>query len=137
MIGRKIGRTGIVYGGVAGLCLLLHNVTMIAADRAGAPLIAAVLLSFVLVALTGYALHSRLTFRQPMGVVAVPALWPGDVGQCAAGVRDHLDLAYAGRLADDLGGAAGVGLHAGGKFWAQPLGNCRAAGRGEIKGERR
>jgi putative flippase GtrA len=65
-----IGRTTIIYGGVAGLCLLLHNATMIAADRAGAPLIAGVLLSFVLVALTGYALHSRLTFRQPMGVRA-------------------------------------------------------------------
>lgn len=66
-----IGRTTVVYGGVAGLCLVLHNATMIAADRAGAPLLAAVLLSFVLVALTGYALHSRLTFRQPMGLRAL------------------------------------------------------------------
>ncbi len=65
-----IARTTLIYGAVAGLCLLLHNVTMIAADHAGAPLIAAVVLSFVLVALTGYALHSRLTFRQPMGLRA-------------------------------------------------------------------
>jgi putative flippase GtrA len=65
-----IGRTTLVYGAVAGLCLLLHNATMIAVDRAGAPLIAGVLLSFALVALTGYALHSRLTFRRPMGLVA-------------------------------------------------------------------
>lgn len=62
-----IARTTVVYGGVAGLCLALHNATLIAADRAGAPLLAGVVLSFVLVALTGYALHSRLTFRQPMG----------------------------------------------------------------------
>lgn len=67
MIARMMGRTTIVYGGVAGLCLLLHNATIIAADRAGAPLIAGVLLSFVLVAATGYALHSRLTFRRPLG----------------------------------------------------------------------
>ena len=66
-----IGRTTMVYGAVAGLCLLLHNATIILADRAGAPLLAAVLLSFVLVALTGYALHSRLTFRRPMRLRAL------------------------------------------------------------------
>ncbi len=65
-----IGRTTMIYGAVAGLCLLLHNATLIAADRAGAPLIAGVLLSFALVALTGYALHSRLTFRRQMGMRA-------------------------------------------------------------------
>jgi putative flippase GtrA len=65
-----IGRTTLIYGAVAGLCLLLHNATIIAADHAGAPLLAAVVLSFALVALTGYALHSRLTFRRPMGLRA-------------------------------------------------------------------
>ena len=50
---------------------MLHNVTMIMADRAGVPLLAAVLLSFSLVALTGYALHSRLTFREPMRLRAL------------------------------------------------------------------
>ncbi len=66
-----IGRTTLVYGAVAGCCLLLHNATMIAADRAGAPLLAGVLLSFMLVALTGYALHSRFTFREPMRLRAL------------------------------------------------------------------
>ncbi len=71
-IGRAvIGRTTLVYGAVSGSCLLLHNATMIAADRAGAPLLAAVLLSFMLVALTGYALHSRWTFRQPLRLRAL------------------------------------------------------------------
>lgn len=66
-----IARTTLVYGAVASVCLLLHNVTMIMADRAGVPLLAAVLLSFSLVALTGYALHSRLTFRKPMRLRAL------------------------------------------------------------------
>ena len=66
-----IARTTLVYGAVAGMCLLLHNATMIAADRAGVSLLAAVLLSFALVALTGYALHSRLTFREPMRLRAL------------------------------------------------------------------
>jgi putative flippase GtrA/SAM-dependent methyltransferase len=66
-----IVRTTLVYGAIAGMCLLLHNATMIAADRAGVPLLAAVLLSFALVAPTGYALHSRLTFREPMRLRAL------------------------------------------------------------------
>ena len=66
-----IGRTPLMYGAVAGACLVLHNATMIAADHAGAPLLAGVLLSFMLVALTGYALHSRLTFRQPLSLRAL------------------------------------------------------------------
>jgi 2-polyprenyl-3-methyl-5-hydroxy-6-metoxy-1,4-benzoquinol methylase/putative flippase GtrA len=61
-----IARTTAVYGLVAGTCLLLHNATIIAANGAGAPLLAGVLLSFAVVALSGYALHSRLTFREPM-----------------------------------------------------------------------
>ena len=59
-------RTTLVYGAVAGVCLLLHNAIMIIADHAGMRSLAAVLLSFSLVSVTGYALHSRLTFRRPL-----------------------------------------------------------------------
>jgi putative flippase GtrA len=41
---------------------------MIAADRLGLILPAAVLASFVVVVMSGYALHSRISFRQPIGL---------------------------------------------------------------------
>ena len=66
-----IARTTLIYGAVAGFCLLLHNVIMIVTDRAGMPLLPAVLLSFLMVGLTGYALHSHLTFRKPMRLRAL------------------------------------------------------------------
>lgn len=66
-----ITRTTLVYGAIAGLCLGLHNATMIVADHFGAPLWLAVVLSFVLVALTGYVLHSLGTFRQPLGLIGL------------------------------------------------------------------
>lgn len=54
------------YIAVAGLCLLLHNAVLILSDIAGLQLWAAVLLSFVIVAATGYVLHGLLTFREPL-----------------------------------------------------------------------
>lgn len=56
------------YVPVASICLATHNAVMIAADAAGLALFAAVLLSFGCVALLGYALHCRVTFRQPMSL---------------------------------------------------------------------
>jgi putative flippase GtrA len=50
------------YGLVAALCMATHNLVMIAADRAGVAMPVAVLLSFGLVLLLGFALHSRFTF---------------------------------------------------------------------------
>ena len=70
MIARAPIRSGLVYALVAGLCLGLHNGIVIGLDWLGAPLIAGVALSFAVVSLTGYALHSRFTFRQPMGIEA-------------------------------------------------------------------
>ena len=55
------------YGAVSAFCLALHNVVLIAADRAGAPLIVGVVVSFVLVAAAGYVAHSRLTFGEALG----------------------------------------------------------------------
>ena len=65
-----IGRTTLVYGMVAGFCLGLHNAIIIGMDWLGAPLIAGVVLSFGVVTSAGYGLHSRFTFRRPLGRVA-------------------------------------------------------------------
>jgi putative flippase GtrA len=81
-----IARTSLVYGLVAGLCLGLHNLIIIVNDRAGQPLIAGVVVSFVLVAAMGYALHSRFTFRRPMG-------WVG-FGRYALAMSANLPLAF-------------------------------------------
>lgn len=56
------------YVVVAALCLALHNAVMILSDRAGSPLWLAVLLSFGIVAATGYVLHGVFTFRQPLAL---------------------------------------------------------------------
>jgi putative flippase GtrA len=67
-------RTGLAYGLVALTCLGLHNGVMIASDAAmrgaGALAISTVgfAVSFVLVSLVGYALHSRFTFREAMSL---------------------------------------------------------------------
>lgn len=54
------------YALVAGLSLLIHNVIIIAADALEIPLLCGVLLSFSVVVVGGYLLHSRLTFREPV-----------------------------------------------------------------------
>lgn len=50
------------YTLVSGACLLLNNAILIAMDRAGSSLPAAVSLSFVIVVVVSYVLHSRFTF---------------------------------------------------------------------------
>ena len=61
-------RTPVAYMTVAGFCLVLHNVILIASDSIGIPLWLAVLLSFTAVASSGYVLHAIFTFRQPLAV---------------------------------------------------------------------
>jgi putative flippase GtrA len=73
-------RTGLAYGFVAGVCLGLHNGVMIGVDwgmREGfgrgdfspAAIIAVgFAVSFVIVSLVGYGLHSRLTFRESLSL---------------------------------------------------------------------
>lgn len=63
-------KTSFAYVAVAGACILLHNAVIIAADALGSPLWLAVLLSFAIVAAAGYLLHSRFTFRRPLGMIA-------------------------------------------------------------------
>lgn len=58
--------TPFAYGAVAALCILLHNGVMIAGDRVGLSLWLSVLISFIVVSVTGYLLHGRITFRQPL-----------------------------------------------------------------------
>lgn len=61
-----IGRLArLAYLGVASICLVAHNCVMIAADAAGMALPVAVMISFIAVVLLGYALHCRITFREP------------------------------------------------------------------------
>lgn len=51
------------YSVVSGICLAIHNAVMIATDFLGANLWQAVLLSFCVVVIVGFLLHSRYTFR--------------------------------------------------------------------------
>ena len=80
-------RVPIVYGGVAALCLALHNAVLIVADHTGLPLLAGVMISFVLVSAMGYVLHSLLTFRQPMS--------PLRFGRYALAMVGNIPLAFA------------------------------------------
>jgi putative flippase GtrA len=58
------------YCVVSGICLLLNNAILIAADLTGCTLFMSVLLSYAVVVVTGYLLHSLISFRQPFGVAA-------------------------------------------------------------------
>ena len=61
-------RTPAAYVAVAGLCIVVHNLVLIAGDSLGLALWQSVLLSFVLVATLGYMLHGLFTFRQPLAM---------------------------------------------------------------------
>jgi len=116
-------RTGLAYGFVAGVCLGLHNGVMIGVDwgmREGfgrgdfspAAIIAVgFAVSFVIVSLVGYGLHSRLTFL--------------DEHQHAAGHGGDMGLARAGGIAHGHGRAFGVMPDDRGQFPAQPMGDCQ------------
>lgn len=58
------------YTGVSGLCLVLHNLWMIATDSLGMMLPLAVLSSFLVVNTAAYVLHSLISFRREMSVAA-------------------------------------------------------------------
>lgn len=53
------------YLGVGGACAALHNLVMIVGDRGGVPYPLSICVSYVLVVLLGYALHTTITFREP------------------------------------------------------------------------
>jgi putative flippase GtrA len=112
-------RTGLAYGFVAATCLGLHNGVMIATDRAmrgqGPLAISSVgfAVSFVLVSLVGYALHSRLTFRAPMSL--------GRYGRYALAMSTNTPLALGVTWA--LRGPVGLAM-----VYAAPLASCLMVG---------
>ena len=68
-------RTGLAYGFVAGTCLALHNAAMIGVDWAARGRLSALgvtaagfAVSFVVVSVVGYFLHSWLTFRESVSL---------------------------------------------------------------------
>ena len=70
-----IWRTALAYGFVAGTCLALHNAAMIGVDWAARGRLSALgvtaagfALSFVVVSVVGYLLHSWLTFREALSL---------------------------------------------------------------------
>ncbi|MGE0423016.1 MAG: GtrA family protein [Reyranellaceae bacterium] len=67
---RSVSRHAFGYAGVSGLCLVMHNLWMIATDSLGMMLPLAVLSSFLLVNTAAYVLHSLISFRKEMGVAA-------------------------------------------------------------------
>ena len=67
----SFARTTIAYGGVAATCLALHNGVLIGVDHAlrarlsgTGVLVIGFALSFAVVSVAGYLLHSRFTFRE-------------------------------------------------------------------------
>lgn len=77
------------YAIVSGICVSLNNIILIVADRAGISLAGAILLSFGIVVIVGYTLHSFATFRQPLRL--------GAFGRYAASMAINIPLA-AGAL---------------------------------------
>jgi putative flippase GtrA len=104
---------GLAYGLVAATCLGLHNLVMIGVDRAChdrlsglSVLVLGFVLSFVLVSVAGYLLHSRFTFRQPLG-------W-GRYGRYALAMSTNTPLAFA--VTWLLKGPLGLAM-----VWAAPI----------------
>lgn len=59
-------RAPLRYSVIAGLCLLLHNVILIAGSALGLGTTTAVFASFAVVLTFGYLAHCRFTFREPL-----------------------------------------------------------------------
>ena len=95
---------------VAGFCLALHNAIIIGMDWLGAPLIAGVVLSFVLVTSVGYLLHSRATFRREIGMVAY--------GRYALAMSANVPLSFVTIWLWRHGAGLGAGLP---MIYASPL----------------
>jgi len=63
-------RTPFAYLLVSACCFAGHNIIMIGVDKLGGPLWLAVLLSFGIIGLIGYTLHSLVTFQRPFSISA-------------------------------------------------------------------
>ncbi len=65
---------------VGAACAVLHNVIMITGDLLGLHYVASTLVSFVIVVLCGYGLHSTFTFGREL---SVSSLWRYALGMAA------------------------------------------------------
>lgn len=63
-----IPRPALAYGAVSAVCLSMHNAVMIGGDWLGWPYFGSILVSFSLSAVTGYILHSLVTFGEPISM---------------------------------------------------------------------
>jgi putative flippase GtrA len=68
------------YLAVGATCAILHNVIMIAGDFVGLHYVASTLVSFVIVVLCGYGLHSTFTFGRDL---SLSSLWRYALGMAA------------------------------------------------------
>jgi putative flippase GtrA len=101
-----IGRSLIGYAMVSGLCWLISNAILIASDRANFPLSLSIGLSYMLVVVIGYLLHSWISFRQAL---SLPAF-----GRYALAMSLNIPLAFAAIWL--LRDAVGLPM-----LWAAPL----------------
>lgn len=58
---------------VGGVCALVHNAIMIAGDRAGLHYAVSLVISFAVVVVIGYSLHSRWTYK--LAVRGAASFW--------------------------------------------------------------
>lgn len=80
------GRSMIGYAFVSGICLLLSNAILITMDAAGYSWAIAVMVSYSIVVVAGYVLHSMISFAQPMG--------PASFGRYAIAMSVNIPLAF-------------------------------------------
>lgn len=79
-------RTSLSFVAVSALCLVTHNIVMIAADYAGFALPISIGLSFAIVVIIGYVGHSLLTFGEPLSIDAIARYGASMVVGSAIGV---------------------------------------------------
>ena len=80
-------RSWIAYIGVSGLCFVLSNAVLISGDWIGCPLAISVTFSYLLTVTVGYLLHSLVSFRRPLSIIAF--------GRYAIGMSFNIPLSYA------------------------------------------
>ena len=101
-----IGRPLLGYATVSGLCWLISNAILIAGDTAKFSLSLSVGLSYLLVVVIGYLLHSVVSFRQPLSLQAF----------CRYALAMSLNIPFAFAAIWLLRDAVGLPM-----LWAAPL----------------
>jgi putative flippase GtrA len=65
-----MSRSIVAYAIVSGLCWTMSNAVLIAGDWVNFPLPLSISLSYALVVVTGYVLHTLVSFKQPLALAA-------------------------------------------------------------------